>query len=200
MLSVENKIEGFKRLLRYGIDESNKDELDELAKQTDKKIRAFEEKIKKLRQDTKRELDAKQRVKVDKIMSKNQAQGQNMLLDKMSEIRCDFDKSLKESIKKEYSGEKGEAFLQRALRDLDKDQLANSVFLVGEEFEQRDRQIIQSFAKDANVQTTPIIKLGGFIIDNEQKTVRINCSVDFALSSKKERIDRLLNLFIDQAG
>ena len=193
LLSVEDKIDSFKTLLQDTIRDNNAQELEQLKMQFSEKLLSFEEKLKNQTQDEQRELENRYKNKFDKVVSTTQGQGQNIILDRQNKIRTDFEKSLKEKLKQDYMGEKGERFLQKAIENIKNYDLNNMTLYIGQTCEQRDRKLIEQQLPNANVKVSQEIELGGLIADNKEETLRINGSLDYALQSKQEQINKMIN-------
>ncbi|TRW25419.1 hypothetical protein FL857_07300 [Criibacterium bergeronii] len=193
MLSVEDKIDSFKTLLQDTIRDNNAQELEQLKMQLSEKLLSFEEKLKNQTQDEQRELENRYKNKFDKVVSTTQGQAQNIILDRQNKIRTDFEKSLKEKLKQDYMGEKGERFLQKAIENIKNYDLNNMTLYIGQTCEQRDRKLIEQQLPNANVKVSQEIELGGLIADNKEETLRINGSLDYALQSKQEQINKMIN-------
>ncbi|RDY20538.1 hypothetical protein [Criibacterium bergeronii] len=193
MLSVEDKIVSFKTLLQDTIRDNNAQELEQLKMQLSEKLLSFEEKLKNQTQDKQRELENRYKNKFDKVVSTTQGQAQNIILDRQNKIRTDFEKSLKEKLKQDYMGEKGERFLQKAIENIKNYDLNNMTLYIGQTCEQRDRKLIEQQLPNANVKVSQEIELGGLIADNKEETLRINASLDYALQSNQEQINKMIN-------
>ncbi|MBS6063165.1 MAG: hypothetical protein KH972_04765 [Peptostreptococcaceae bacterium] len=193
MLSVEDKIDSFKTLLQDTIRDNNAQELEQLKMQLSEKLLSFEEKLKNQTQDKQRELENRYKNKFDKVVSTTQGQAQNIILDRQNKIRTDFEKSLKEKLKQDYMGEKGERFLQKAIENIKNYDLNNMTLYIGQTCEQRDRKLIEQQLPNANVKVSQEIELGGLIADNKEQTLRINASLDYALQSNQEQINKMIN-------
>lgn len=193
LLSVEDKIDSFKTLLQDTIRDNNAQELEQLKIQLSEKLLSFEEKLKNQTQDKQRELENRYKNKFDKVVSTTQGQGQNIILDRQNKIRTDFKKSLKEKLKQDYMGEKGERFLQKAIENIKNYDLNNMTLYIGQTCEQRDRKLIEQQLPNANVKVSQEIELGGLIADNKEETLRINGSLDYALQSNQEQINKMIN-------
>lgn len=193
LLSVEDKIDSFKTLLQDTIRDNNAQELEQLKIQLSEKLLSFEEKLKNQTQDKQRELENRYKNKFDKVVSTTQGQAQNIILDRQNKIRTDFEKSLKEKLKQDYMGEKGERFLQKAIENIKNYDLNNMTLYIGQTCEQRDRKLIEQQLPNANVKVSQEIELGGLIADNKEETLRINGSLDYALQSKQEQINKMIN-------
>lgn len=193
LLSVEDKIDSFKTLLQDTIRDNNAQELEQLKMQLSEKLLSFEEKLKNQTQDEQRELENRYKNKFDKVVSTTQGQAQNIILDRQNKIRTDFEKSLKEKLKQDYMGEKGERFLQKAIENIKNYDLNNMTLYIGQTCEQRDRKLIEQQLPNANVKVSQEIELGGLIADNKEETLRINGSLDYALQSKQEQINKMIN-------
>ncbi len=193
LLSVEDKIDSFKTLLQDTIRDNNAQELEQLKMQLSEKLLSFEEKLKNQTQDKQRELENRYKNKFDKVVSTTQGQAQNIILDRQNKIRTDFEKSLKEKLKQDYMGEKGERFLQKAIENIKNYDLNNMTLYIGQTCEQRDRKLIEQQLPNANVKVSQEIELGGLIADNKEQTLRINASLDYALQSNQEQINKMIN-------
>lgn len=161
--------------------------------QLSEKLLSFEEKLKNQTQDKQRELENRYKNKFDKVVSTTQGQAQNIILDRQNKIRTDFEKSLKEKLKQDYMGEKGERFLQKAIENIKNYDLNNMTLYIGQTCEQRDRKLIEQQLPNANVKVSQEIELGGLIADNKEETLRINASLDYALQSNQEQINKMIN-------
>lgn len=188
MITIEDKIESFKRILNEEIDEKYNEELKKIASETERLITEYKakkyEEIEKLKRDYRAKLESKS----DKIRSKTLKEGQDIILNTNKEIYDEFFKALKEELNNSYMTEKGVSYLKNTLKNVKSDINSNDIVYVYEKSFERDKEIIKNVLGDIKVEKSLDIKVGGFEIENVEKTYRLNYSLDFLLTTKYQKI------------
>ena len=188
MITIEDKIESFKRILNEEIDEKYDEELKKIASETEKLITEYKakkyEEIEKLKRDYRAKLESKS----DKIRSKTLKEGQDIILNTNKEIYDEFFKALKEELNNSYMTEKGVSYLKNTLKNVKSEINSNDIVYVYEKSFERDKEIIKNVLGDIKVEKSLDIKVGGFEIENVEKTYRLNYSLDFLLTTKYQKI------------
>lgn len=188
MITIEDKIESFKRILNEEIDEKYDEELKKIASETERlmteyKAKKYEE-IEKLKREYRTKLDNKS----DKIRSKTLKEGQDIILNTNKEIYDEFFKVLKEELNNSYMTEKGVSYLKNTLKNVKSEINSNDIIYVYEKSFERDNEIIKNVLGDIKVEKSLDIKVGGFEIENVERTYRLNYSLDFLLTTKYQKI------------
>ena len=188
MITIEDKIETFKRILNEEIDEKYDEELKKIASETERlmteyKAKKYEE-IEKLKREYRTKLDNKS----DKIRSKTLKEGQDIILNTNKEIYDEFFKALKEELNNSYMTEKGVSYLKNTLKNVKSEINSNDIIYVYEKSFERDNEIIKNVLGDIKVEKSLDIKVGGFEIENVERTYRLNYSLDFLLTTKYQKI------------
>ena len=188
MITIEDKIESFKRILNEEIDEKYDEELKKIASETERLITEYKakkyEEIEKLKRDYRTKLENK----TDKIRSKTLKEGQDIILNTNKEIYDEFFKALKEEINSLYITEKGEEYLKNTLKNVKSEINSDDIVYVYEKSFERDKEIVKNVLGDIKVEKSLDIKVGGFEIENVEKTYRLNYSLDFLLTTKDQKI------------
>lgn len=188
MITIEDKIESFKRILNEEIDEKYNEELKKIASETERLITEYKakkyEEIEKLKRDYRAKLESKS----DKIRSKTLKEGQDIILNTNKEIYDEFFKALKEELNNSYMTEKGVSYLKNTLKNVKSEINFNDIVYVYEKSFERDKEIIKNVLGDIKVEKSLDIKVGGFEIENVEKTYRLNYSLDFLLTTKYQKI------------
>ena len=188
MITIEDKIESFKRILNEEIDEKYDEELKKIASETERLITEYKakkyEEIEKLKRDYRTKLENK----TDKIRSKTLKEGQDIILNTNKEIYDEFFKALKEEINSLYITEKGEEYLKNTLKNVKSEINSDDIVYVYEKSFERDKEIVKNVLGDIKVEKSLDIKVGGFEIENVEKTYRLNYSLDFLLTTKYQKI------------
>ena len=188
MIKIEDKIESFKRILNEEIDEKYNEELKKIASETERLITEYKakkyEEIEKLKRDYRAKLESKS----DKIRSKTLKEGQDIILNTNKEIYDEFFKALKEELNNSYMTEKGVSYLKNTLKNVKSEINSNDIVYVYEKSFERDKEIIKNVLGDIKVEKSLDIKVGGFEIENVEKTYRLNYSLDFLLTTKYQKI------------
>ena len=188
MITIEDKIESFKRILNEEIDEKYNEELKKIASETERLITEYKakkyEEIEKLKRDYRAKLESKS----DKIRSKTLKEGQDIILNTNKEIYDEFFKALKEELNNSYMTEKGVSYLKNTLKNVKSEINSNDIVYVYEKSFERDKEIIKNVLGDIKVEKSLDIKVGGFEIENLEKTYRLNYSLDFLLTTKYQKI------------
>ncbi|WP_314938904.1 V-type ATP synthase subunit E [Parvimonas micra] len=188
MITIEDKIESFKRILNEEIDEKYDEELKKIASETERLITEYKakkyEEIEKLKRDYRTKLENKS----DKIRSKTLKEGQDIILNTNKEIYDEFFKALKEELNTLYMTEKGEEYLKNTLKNVKSEINSNDIVYVYEKSFERDKEIVKNVLGDIKVEKSLDIKVGGFEIENVGRTYRLNYSLDFLLTTKYQKI------------
>lgn len=188
MITIEDKIESFKRILNEEIDDKYNEELKKISLETENLIAQYKAKkfdeIEKLKRDYRAKLENKS----DKFRSKTLKEGQDIILNTNKEIYDEFLKSLKEELTNSYMTEKGELYLKKALNNVKSEISSNDIVYVFEKSFERDRNIIKEILGDITIEKSLTIKVGGFEVENKERTYRLNYSLDFLLTTKYQKI------------
>lgn len=188
MITIEDKIESFKRILNEEIDEKYDEELKKIASETERLITEYKakkyEEIEKLKRDYRTKLENKS----DKIRSKTLKEGQDIILNTNKEIYDEFFKALKEELNNSYMTDKGVSYLKNTLKNVKSEINSNDIVYVYEKSFERDKEIIKNVLGDIKVEKSLDIKVGGFEIENSERTYRLNYSLDFLLTTKYQKI------------
>ncbi|BFT65974.1 hypothetical protein [Parvimonas parva] len=188
MITIEDKIESFKRILNEEIYERYDEELEKISLETEKLITEYKAKKYEEIERLKRDYRVKLENKTDKIHSKTLKEGQDIILNTNKEIYDEFFKLLKEELMFSYVDEKGEVYLKNALENVKKDVKESDVVYIFEKTFERDKNIVKDILGDIRVEKSLNIKIGGFEVENEEKTYRLNYSLDFLLNTKYQKI------------
>ena len=188
MITIEDKIESFKRILNEEIDEKYDEELKKIASETERLITEYKAKKYEEIEKLKREYRTKLENKTDKIRSKTLKEGQDIILNMNKEIYDEFFKALKEELNTLYMTEKGEEYLKNTLKNVKSEINSNDIVYVYEKSFERDKEIIKNVLGDIKVEKSLDIKVGGFEIENVERTYRLNYSLDFLLTTKYQKI------------
>ena len=188
MITIEDKIESFKRILNEEIDEKYDEELKKIASETERLITEYKAKKYEEIEKLKREYRTKLENKTDKIRSKTLKEGQDIILNTKKEIYDEFFKALKEEINSLYITEKGEEYLKNTLKNVKSEINSDDIVYVYEKSFERDKEIVKNVLGDVKVEKSLDIKVGGFEIENVEKTYRLNYSLDFLLTTKYQKI------------
>lgn len=188
MITIEDKIESFKRILNEEIDEKYDEELKKIASETERLITEYKAKKYEEIEKLKREYRTKLENKSDKIRSKTLKEGQDIILNTNKEIYDEFFKALKEELNNSYMTEKGVSYLKNTLKNVKSEINSNDIVYLYEKSFERDREIIEIVLGDIKVEKSLDIKVGGFEIENVERTYRLNYSLDFLLTTKYQKI------------
>ena len=188
MITIEDKIESFKRILNEEIDEKYDEELKKIASETERLITEYKAKKYEEIEKLKREYRTKLENKTDKIRSKTLKEGQDIILNTNKEIYDEFFKALKEELNNSYMTEKGEEYLKNTLKNVKSEIDSNDIIYVYEKSFDRDKEIVKNVLGDIKVEKSLDIKVGGFEIENAERTYRLNYSLDFLLTTKYQKI------------
>ena len=188
MITIEDKIESFKRILNEEIDEKYDEELKKIASETERLITEYKAKKYEEIEKLKREYRTKLENKTDKIRSKTLKEGQDIILNTNKEIYDEFFKALKEELNSLYMTEKGEEYLKNTLKNVKSEINSNDIVYVYEKSFERDKEIVKNVLGVIKVEKSLDIRVGGFEIENVEKTYRLNYSLDFLLTTKYQKI------------
>lgn len=188
MITIEDKIESFKRILNEEIDEKYDEELKKIASETERLITEYKAKKYEEIEKLKREYRTKFENKTDKIRSKTLKEGQDIILNTNKEIYDEFFKALKEELNTLYMTEKGEEYLKNTLKNVKSEINSNDIVYVYEKSFERDKEIVKNVLGVIKVEKSLDIRVGGFEIENAERTYRLNYSLDFLLTTKYQKI------------
>lgn len=188
MITIEDKIESFRKIINEDIKSSYDAEIQKIKQETEDIIRTYKAKKYEDIERIKRDYALKLETKTDRIHSKTQKEGQNIILAANKQIYDDFFKALKEELKSEYFGKEGETYLKRTLEVAKKDVKSDDTIYVFEKSYERDMAIIQDILGGVDIQKSDNIRIGGFEVENKERTYRLNYSVDFLLDNKYKDI------------
>ena len=99
MITIEDKIESFKKIINEDIKSSYDAEIQKIKQETEDIIRTYKAKKYEDIERIKRDYALKLETKTDRIHSKTQKEGQNIILAANKQIYDDFFKALKEELK-----------------------------------------------------------------------------------------------------
>lgn len=188
MITIEDKIESFKKIINEDINESYKKELEKIEIETKTLLQNHKDETLRKIEDLKKEYNNKFLTKKDKINSKTLKEGKDIILNSNNEIYKEFFISLKEKIKEKYSTSLGVSYLNKTLELIKNEVNEDDVIYLCSKFFKRDREIILNFFKNIEIKESENIKLGGFEVVDKDRTYRLNYSVDFILNEKYNEI------------
>ena len=95
---------------------------------------------------------------------------------------------MKEKLKEKYTSAKGEQYLENTLSKI-KDSLKSddTVYLYDTTYN-RDRAIVEKILPNISIDVSKNIKLGGFEVENAEKTCRMNYSLDSIIGEEYTNI------------
>lgn len=192
MITTDEKIEVFKKIINEDIQNTIEQEIEQIRVQNSQKITQYKAQKYEDIDRVKKQYADRLENKTDTIRSKTQKEGQDIILATNKKIYEEFFKELRAKLKEEYLGEKGKKYISTKMQEV-KDTIKQDdiIYIYSETFD-RDKSIVSSFLPNANIQVSKDIKLGGFEVENKDRTYRMNYSIDFLLDSEYD--DILTNL------
>lgn len=187
MITIEDKIDSFKKIINEDIKSKSDTELKSIKEKSEKEIQSYKEKKYKELEDLKRDYKLKFEIKSDSIHSKTLKEGQDIILNTNKQIYEEFFKELKTSLKKQYLEDLGDKYIKNQIFKIKDEVKKDDIIYVFEDTYERDKLIISETLNN-NIQKSKNIKIGGFEIENKEKTYRINCSLDFLIEQKYANI------------
>lgn len=184
MITVEDKLQSFKEMINDDIESKMNKELEDIQKETEKIVKEYEAKRFEDMEKSKREFASRLESRTQMIYSKTIKEGQEILLSCTKQIYEEFFKDLKNKLKINYSQDLGENYLKNKLMEVKDSIKSDDILYVSNQTYDRDKSLIQSIIENANVQKKDDIKIGGFEIENRDKTYKLNYSLDFLLEIK----------------
>lgn len=188
MITIEDKISSFQKIINEDISEKAQKEIDEYILETEEKVSKYKEKkydeINRIKREYKSRLDSKS----ESMHSRMEKEGQDILLNTNKAIYEEFFKDLKEKLKEKYTSAKGEQYLENTLSKI-KDSLKSddTVYLYDTCYD-RDRAIVEKILPNISIDVSKNIKLGGFEVENAEKTYRMNYSLDSIIGEEYTNI------------
>ena len=188
MITIEDKISSFQKIINEDISEKAQKEIDEYILETEEKVSKYKEKkydeINRIKREYKSRLDSKS----ESMHSRMEKEGQDILLSTNKAIYEEFFKDLKEKLKEKYTSAKGEQYLENTLSKI-KDSLksTDTIYLYDTTYD-RDRAIVERILPNIGIDVSKNIKLGGFEVENAEKTYRMNYSLDSVISEEYTNI------------
>lgn len=188
MITIEDKISSFQKIINEDISEKAQKEIDEYILETEEKVSKYKEKkydeINRIKREYKSRLDSKS----ESMHSRMEKEGQDILLSTNKAIYEEFFKDLKEKLREKYTSAKGEQYLENTLSKI-KDSLksTDTIYLYDTTYN-RDRAIVERILPNIGIDVSKNIKLGGFEVENAEKTYRMNYSLDSVISEEYTNI------------
>ena len=188
MITIEDKISSFQKIINEDISEKAQKEIDEYILETEEKVSKYKEKkydeINRIKREYKSRLDSKS----ESMHSRMEKEGQDILLSTNKAIYEEFFKDLKEKLREKYTSVKGEQYLENTLSKI-KDSLksTDTIYLYDTTYD-RDRAIVERILPNIGIDVSKNIKLGGFEVENAEKTYRMNYSLDSVISEEYTNI------------
>ena len=188
MITIDDKISSFQKIINEDISEKAQKEIDEYILETEEKVSKYKEKkydeINRIKREYKSRLDSKS----ESMHSRMEKEGQDILLSTNKAIYEEFFKDLKEKLREKYTSAKGEQYLENTLSKI-KDSLksTDTIYLYDTTYD-RDRAIVERILPNIGIDVSKNIKLGGFEVENAEKTYRMNYSLDSIISEEYTNI------------
>ena len=188
MITIEDKISSFQKIINEDISEKAQKEIDEYILETEEKVSKYKEKkydeINRIKREYKSRLDSKS----ESMHSRMEKEGQDILLSTNKAIYEEFFKDLKEKLREKYTSAKGEQYLENTLSKI-KDSLksTDTIYLYDTTYN-RDRATVERILPNIGIDVSKNIKLGGFEVENAEKTYRMNYSLDSVISEEYTNI------------
>jgi hypothetical protein len=188
MITIDDKISSFQKIINEDISEKAQKEIDEYILETEEKVSKYKEKkydeINRIKREYKSRLDSKS----ESMHSRMEKEGQDILLSTNKAIYEEFFKELKEKLREKYTSAKGEQYLENTLSKI-KDSLksTDTIYLYDTTYD-RDRATVERILPNIGIDVSKNIKLGGFEVENAEKTCRMNYSLDSVISEEYTNI------------
>lgn len=188
MITIDDKISSFQKIINEDISEKAQKEIDEYILETEEKVSKYKEKkydeINRIKREYKSRLDSKS----ESMHSRMEKEGQDILLSTNKAIYEEFFKDLKEKLREKYTSAKGEQYLENTLSKI-KDSLksTDTIYLYDTTYD-RDRATVERILPNIGIDVSKNIKLGGFEVENAEKTYRMNYSLDSVISEEYTNI------------
>ncbi len=188
MITIDDKISSFQKIINEDISEKAQKEIDEYILETEEKVSKYKEKkydeINRIKREYKSRLDSKS----ESMHSRMEKEGQDILLSTNKAIYEEFFKDLKEKLREKYTSAKGEQYLENTLSKI-KDSLksTDTIYLYDTTYN-RDRATVERILPNIGIDVSKNIKLGGFEVENAEKTYRMNYSLDSVISEEYTNI------------
>jgi hypothetical protein len=188
VITIDDKISSFQKIINEDISEKAQKEIDEYILETEEKVSKYKEKkydeINRIKREYKSRLDSKS----ESMHSRMEKEGQDILLSTNKAIYEEFFKDLKEKLREKYTSAKGEQYLENTLSKI-KDSLksTDTIYLYDTTYD-RDRAIVERILPNIGIDVSKNIKLGGFEVENAEKTYRMNYSLDSVISEEYTNI------------
>lgn len=188
MISIEDKLARFKKVISDEISKKNKEEIDLLVKDSEEEIENHKQTVDKKIADLQRDYSKKEEQRKERILSRFHKEGEDLIKEIENEIYKDMQKSLLEELKTAYKTDQGADFLKEQLfRNKDQISSESKIFLSENEFE-RDKKIVRDLFPENEIRLHNPIKIGGAIIMNKEESFQINCTLDYILEANKRTL------------
>lgn len=188
MITIDDKILSFQKIINEDLSEKAQKEIQEYVLETDEKVSKYKEKKYDEINRIKREYKSRLESKSESMHSRMEKEGQDILLSMNKTIYEDFFKGLREKVKEKYSSQKGEQYIENILSTIKESLKDDDTIYLYEATYDRDKAIVQRLLPSISIDVSKNIKLGGFEVENAQKTCRINYSLDSAMSEEYTNI------------
>ncbi len=196
MISVEDKLASFKKIISDDISTEQEKRLADLERESEKEIRDYNDKIQKEIIKIKEDYEEKARQRKEKFLSKIHKEGEDLFSDIQKEIYMDVQSSLFNKLKADYKGPSGLNFLKnQLLKNKDFFSEEDEILLSENEFS-RDQNTVKKLFPHNKITADKRIKIGGAIIVSADRSYQINCSLDYLLENKKDQINNDVSQFL----
>ena len=188
MITIDDKISSFQKIINEDISEKAQKEIDEYILETEEKVSKYKEKkydeINRIKREYKSRLDSKS----ESMHSRMEKEGQDILLSTNKAIYEEFFKDLKEKLREKYTSAKGEQYLENTLSKIKDSLKSTDIIYLYDTTHDRDRAIVERILPNIGIDVSKNIKLGGFEVENAEKTYRMNYSLDSVISEEYTNI------------
>lgn len=189
MISIEDKLARFKKVISDEISSKNKEEIESLVKESEAEIENHKKAADKKIADLQKDYLKKEEQRKEKILSRFHKEGEDLIKEIENEIYKDMQQSLLKELKTAYKTDQGAEFLkEQLLKNKDHISPEDKIFLSENEFE-RDQRIARELCPENEICLHNSLKIGGAIIMDKEESFQINCSLDYLLEQYRNGIN-----------
>lgn len=196
MISINDKLDSFRKIISDEITAENEEKIKELKEEADSEVKKYNDTIQKKIIEIKKDYENKLNLQKERILSQVRKEGESLLSDAENEIYADLQKSLLKKLKKSYQGEEGADFLKDQLLKNKSSISDQDLIYLSENNYSRDEKIVKELFPQNKTAVKKEIKIGGAIILSEDHSSQINCTMDYIVEENRSRINNDAKQFL----
>ncbi|MDU1442780.1 MAG: V-type ATP synthase subunit E [Clostridium cochlearium] len=188
MVTIDDKINLFSRIIYDEVNEKIKSKLDELEKIEEETIKKEEREIEEYRNRNIKKINEKAKSKLEKEILKLRVKEQKEILNLKENIINEVLYSLRKKVVEFTNSTEYMEYINRHLDNILKNIKSKNDIIIY--FNKRDMERLSQFIREKNIEVSYETKdiIGGYIIQDKNNKFRIDCSLDKSIKDCKEKI------------